>query len=310
VAFTGDGKTLAFTPAPSIVQLAAPGNGPPFATIQGPDTDSVADVLIFTPDGSRLLLVKGGPSRCQVWDLRRIRARLAEIGLDWSPPLAPSCRAETPVVRVEIDLGDLDVPVRSQHHEAQARAHEKARAWDKAVGEWSRLVELQPKQASAWNNRGVAYFRQGRYEEARADFTAAIALRPTDATPWANRGNVYDRLGQHDEAVADYSRAIALKPKDAALWRCRAKAHLKRGDHGQAIADFKEELKRGRSSVETHADLAWLLANCPEPKLRHPAEAVKLAREAVRRDGKSAKYWSILGAAHYRAGMTRQRWRR
>jgi serine/threonine protein kinase len=48
-------------------------------------------------------------------------------------------------------------------------------------------------------------------------------------------------------------------------------------------------------------DLAWLLATCPDAKLRDPARALKVAKEAVAGDPRPA-YWNTLGAAEYRAG--------
>src|SRR5262249_57765634 len=48
-------------------------------------------------------------------------------------------------------------------------------------------------------------------------------------------------------------------------------------------------------------DWAWLLATCPEEKVRDPKRAVQLARRAVEADPR-ASYWNTLGVAHYRAG--------
>jgi tetratricopeptide (TPR) repeat protein len=48
-------------------------------------------------------------------------------------------------------------------------------------------------------------------------------------------------------------------------------------------------------------ELAWLLATCPEPRIRKPQQAVELARAATRipREG---TFWNTLGVAYYRAG--------
>jgi serine/threonine protein kinase/tetratricopeptide (TPR) repeat protein len=48
--------------------------------------------------------------------------------------------------------------------------------------------------------------------------------------------------------------------------------------------------------------LAWGLANSPDLKIRDPARAVKLAKEAVRLAPKEAAFWNTLGVAHLRAG--------
>jgi serine/threonine protein kinase/tetratricopeptide (TPR) repeat protein len=49
-------------------------------------------------------------------------------------------------------------------------------------------------------------------------------------------------------------------------------------------------------------DLAHLLANCPDSKLRQPQRAVELATKAAAANSKDAATLSVLGLAHYRAG--------
>jgi uncharacterized protein HemY len=48
--------------------------------------------------------------------------------------------------------------------------------------------------------------------------------------------------------------------------------------------------------------LAWLLTNCPDPQLRDPDRAIKLARSAVASAPRQAEFWATLGSAYYRAG--------
>jgi tetratricopeptide (TPR) repeat protein len=52
-------------------------------------------------------------------------------------------------------------------------------------------------------------------------------------------------------------------------------------------------------------DLAWLLVTCPDAKLRDPAQAVTMAKQAVEGDPRPA-YWNTLGAAECRAGNYKQ----
>jgi uncharacterized protein HemY len=50
------------------------------------------------------------------------------------------------------------------------------------------------------------------------------------------------------------------------------------------------------------ATWAWLLAVCPDLKLRDPVEAVRLAGKAVELNPKEGNHWNTLGVARYRAG--------
>ncbi len=52
-------------------------------------------------------------------------------------------------------------------------------------------------------------------------------------------------------------------------------------------------------------DLAWLMANHPDPSRRDPSSAASMALRAVDEYPASAAYWNTLGVAHYRAGDDR-----
>lgn len=65
--------------------------------------------------------------------------------------------------------------------EAQARLYTRAvGAWEKADGE----REL----AAAYANRGIAWYRQGKYDDSIADFTKAVELDPEYAFGYYGRG--------------------------------------------------------------------------------------------------------------------------
>jgi serine/threonine protein kinase/WD40 repeat protein len=106
-AFTPDGKLLAITVSPSVIELIDAVTWRPLARLQGPDTDPVM-LPGFTPDGSRLFVVRtaGG---VRVWDLRWVREQLKSLGLDWDmPPYPPETSpGDTRPLRVEVDLGEL-----------------------------------------------------------------------------------------------------------------------------------------------------------------------------------------------------------
>ena len=52
----------------------------------------------------------------------------------------------------------------------------------------------------------------------RAIFDKAIELDPKDANAYYNRGLAKSELKQYKEAIADYDKAIELNPKDAAAY--------------------------------------------------------------------------------------------
>ena len=100
LAFSPDGRLLAVASTPWLVRLLDPADGAEVATLTAPNAEEVGE-MTFSPDGSRLAVATESLS-VQLWDLRAVRARLAETGLDWDAPPCPPAPAETEPPRVEV----------------------------------------------------------------------------------------------------------------------------------------------------------------------------------------------------------------
>ncbi len=62
------------------------------------------------------------------------------------------------------------------------------RAWDKALSDCSKAIEIDPKVAQAFIKRGFVWQAKGDDEKAIADYDEAIRLDPKDAVAFVNRG--------------------------------------------------------------------------------------------------------------------------
>jgi tetratricopeptide (TPR) repeat protein len=173
---------------------------------------------------------------------------------------------------------------------------------DNAIADFSRAIELDPKNVNALISRGRAYSELDQLAKAVVDFSSAIQLAPEFPFAWYNRGNAYLRFGEWDKAVADYSRAIELAPNYAFAWYTRGLAYSKSGQWDKAVADFSRAIELAPKDARNHNALAWLLATCPDEKRRDPDRAVELAKKAVLLAPQAGGFWNTLGAAHYRAG--------
>jgi serine/threonine protein kinase/Flp pilus assembly protein TadD len=184
-------------------------------------------------------------------------------------------------------------------------AHLKQGRLDKALADLNQAIKLKPKTTAFLMNRSAVHTKLGELEKALADLDEAIKLGPRFPGLRYTRGSLLHRLGRYEKAAADCSEFIALAPKDEQLVRVyllRAQAHSFLGRFQEALADNQKALKLAPTQPGPYSDLGVLLANCPDPKVRNPEQAVEMARKAVELWPASGSCWYVLGVAHYRCG--------
>lgn len=94
--------------------------------------------------------------------------------------------------------------------------------------------------AEEWFEQGfVLLHTTDQYQEALRAFASAIALNPGDARAFLNRGMAFERLNNTEQAIADYSRALELSPQDAKVHYIRGLAYWGQGLTGQALQDLR-----------------------------------------------------------------------
>ena len=90
-----------------------------------------------------------------------------------------------------------------------------AKHWNEALNAYNKVVEQNPNDASAYNNRGLAYDNLEKNDLAIADYEKAIELNPQYGDAFNNLAKTYGRHGYYKQAILFYDRVIELNPKDA-----------------------------------------------------------------------------------------------
>ena len=103
VIFTPDGSLVGVLDK-SVATFIDPENGRTVFTLEDPNQDRPY-ALTFTPDGSQLVATNHDSFSTHVWDLRRIRAQLKEIDLDWDAPEYPSAPLTNAPLRIKAAPG-------------------------------------------------------------------------------------------------------------------------------------------------------------------------------------------------------------
>jgi serine/threonine protein kinase/WD40 repeat protein/tetratricopeptide (TPR) repeat protein len=278
VAFAPDGRLLAVTtgwnPGEKI-GLLDPTTGRELATLTGPDPIPVHD-LAFSPDAT-LLAVYAGFDTIQLWDLRALRGRLAEIGLDWDlppySPLPPSQAGQAKPPAVHLDLGELldrekyslvlaFFPFHADAYYRRGLAHLRYGQRAEALADFNTALALRPNHAEAHYERGLIHARQGRFQEAATDFRETIALRPGHIDAYGERAYAYLGLGQLDKAIADFTKALERRGGDWQLWLGRGATYKWASDWSRAAADMSRVI-----ALNPQCGMAWHYRGCTRIQL-------------------------------------------
>jgi tetratricopeptide (TPR) repeat protein len=176
-------------------------------------------------------------------------------------------------------------------------------ATDKALADYNRAIELDPKYVDARYARGWTLRETGAPAKAIEDFSRALERKPDHVLALLERGRCNYQLGRSGQAADDLTKALELNPQFAAAAYYRGLAHQSAGEYAKAIEDFARTIRLAPDMPAAFNDLAWLLAACPEEKHRDGATALKSALKACQlADEPSWRFLDTLAVAYAATG--------
>jgi WD40 repeat protein len=256
-----EGAGLCTSGTGPVVSLVSVATGREVARLEDPNQEA-ATFRTFTRDGTRLFTTSRQGESIHAWDLRLIRLRLAELGLDWeAPPFPPEApRPDPPPRRLVVDFGSME-PLLDDPQRLLTR--------------YSVALTSRPRDAEAFHRRALVKDRLKRWEEALVDAQAAAELAPRDRRAWFLVGRIQLKLGRLDEAVTSLRQAID----------CSARP----GDHPVELAEASLLNEAARRCV------------IDPSRVREPGRVLPLISAAIE-ILPLPSYRSTLGVAYYRLG--------
>ena len=166
---------------------------------------------------------------------------------------------------------------------------------DRALGDYSEAIRLDPKDPLAFLGRGVLFAgRQRLYERALDDFDKVLVLAPNNVDGLMHRGDAYSQMGKFGPALADLDRAVALAPDNAEAYVYRGLVNSRRNENGLAMFDYRAGLALDPDNVDALVNLAAIYSTSGEQTL---AIADLDAAIALKKDAPLAFY--NRGYAHF-----------
>jgi len=115
--------------------------------------------------------------------------------------------------------------------------------YDKAIEGYNKVIEIDIKDYLAYTNRGLAYYHKGEYDKAIMDYNKAIEINSQYYSAYINRGNTYVHKEEYGKAIMDYNKAIEINPQCDFIYTNRGITYGYKGEYDKAISDFTQAIQ-------------------------------------------------------------------
>jgi len=122
--------------------------------------------------------------------------------------------------------------------------------WSYAVDEYSRVLQLDPKNLAAYYYRAYANSLMRRYDLAKVDYESFLSLVPKHFEAQLGLAVVKRKLGRQLDAMDELNRLVQLFPDSALAYAARAGYEAELQKYELALYDWEEALRRNPQNVE------------------------------------------------------------
>ncbi len=154
----------------------------------------------------------------------------------------------------------------------------------KVIQTYNRVISKNARDINAYINRGIAYYRQDKYDQAITNYTQALSINQ-NIHAYINRGIAYHRQGKYELAIADYNKALRIKSNSVDAYINRGITYRRQGKDKLAIADFNKA-----TSIDTNNGDAYYALGLTYTQLGNQQAAIasyRLAAHLYQQKGKT-----------------------
>ncbi|HWR36139.1 MAG TPA: DUF3857 domain-containing protein [Clostridia bacterium] len=140
------------------------------------------------------------------------------------------------------------------------RAYLNLAQFQKAISALAKQIEVNPYDEWAYNNMGLAYWRLRDYAEAEKAFRKQLEVNPLDVYAHANLGQMFADQKQWDAALPELETASQITPDNPSLSLRLGEAYLNSNKAEKAMEVFEATLEKTPGPLVWN-DVAYFLAD-------------------------------------------------
>jgi tetratricopeptide (TPR) repeat protein len=149
-------------------------------------------------------------------------------------------------------------PYSARAHDNLGLAYINRREYERAIAEFNRTIELQPRYYLAYYNAGVVYQIQNNLDFARSSYEACLRINPQYFRAYYNLGILFKKAGELDQAISNYEKAISLDPRHPFVYNNLGVAFTEKGEIDKAEFVFKKATELDPGFIKAYFNLGNL----------------------------------------------------
>jgi tetratricopeptide (TPR) repeat protein len=159
----------------------------------------------------------------------------------------------------------------------------KAHSYLEALTAFEQVIQLDPKNATAYHGMGNALHALNQPEEALSAYEKAIKIDPNYAVAWCGKGNILCDLKRYEEALIGFERSIQLDHKLACGYIGKGNSLRNLNRNQEALTTYEQAIKLAHNDANLHNSKGEILRdlNRNEEALASFEQATQIAPENV-----------------------------
>ena len=158
-------------------------------------------------------------------------------------------------------------------------------AWEKAIREFTRTIELDPSYIEAWYNRGLLYEKLGDLEKACEDFKQVVSRAPAFHAARHNLGILYIKQQEWKDAEQVFEEILEVEPREPDAHYHLAEIYLNLyGDVDRAIHCLQYAIERDPEHLDARFELGLLYAKQRYTRPEFRQQAIDQFIELIKRN--------------------------
>jgi tetratricopeptide (TPR) repeat protein len=125
-----------------------------------------------------------------------------------------------------------------------------SKKYDEAIKIYDDILQTDPNNAIAWDNRGQALYELKKYDQAIICFDKLLQINPDAIQSLYLKGQALYNLKKYKEAVTCFDNYLKVDPGQVNAWNYKGKALDKMGQYSEAIKCYNKTLSIDPNNAE------------------------------------------------------------